>query len=95
MAYPLAHGETLRLITIATVLSGAFTMVLHSYFAFGLRFALSIAFLTSGYALGIEIIGTKTGWPFGTYHYSSTLGLAVASVPLLVPFAWLMMTIPF
>lgn len=94
ISYPLVHGNSLRVITLATVALGAFTMVLHSYFAFGARFALSFFFLTFSYALSVEIIGTKTGWPFGTYHYSNSLGITVSSVPVLVPFAWVVMSYP-
>jgi uncharacterized membrane protein len=94
MAYPLVHGEVLRLVTIATVICGATTMVLHSHFAYGPRFALTLLLLTVPYALGVEMIGTKSGWPFGTYHYDHSLGLSIASVPLIVPLAWLMMSYP-
>ncbi|MCB0196062.1 MAG: carotenoid biosynthesis protein [Anaerolineae bacterium] len=40
---------------------------------------------------GVEAIGTATGFPFGFYHYTSTLQPQVAHVPLLIPLAWLMM----
>ena len=94
ISYPLVPKRSLTAITIATVLSGALTMVLHAHFAYGPRFAATLLFLTSIFALSIEIIGTKTGWPFGTYHYDHSLGYAIATVPLLVPLAWLMMTYP-
>jgi uncharacterized membrane protein len=92
--YPLIHGEALRVATIATVYCGALAMVLHSHFAFGPRFSISFFLLTSIYAFSIELIGTKTGWPFGTYHYDHSLGFAISTVPLLVPCAWVMMSYP-
>lgn len=94
IAYPLIHGDALRIDTIATVYVAAFMMVLHSYLAYGFRFALTFLVVTFGYALGIEAIGVRTGWPFGTYHYSPSLGLQVLHVPLLVPFAWMALTYP-
>ena len=94
MTYPLVHGDLLRTITIATVYCAAVAMITHSFFAFGARFAITFAILTFGYALGVEILGSKSGWPFGTYHYDSSLGAAIAGVPILVPFAWMMLTYP-
>ncbi len=94
ISYPLVHGQTLRIVTLATVYLAAAVMILHSYFAFGTRYAATFTVLTFVYALGIETLGVKTGWPFGRYHYSSTLGIAIFGVPLLVPFAWIMLTYP-
>lgn len=37
----------------------------------------------------LEGIGTQTGYPFGTYHYSETLSLFGESVPLAIGFAWI------
>jgi len=73
ISYPLVHGQTLRFVTLATVYLAAVVMMLHSYFAFGSRYAITFAAITFTYALSIETLGVKTGWPFGTYHYSRTL----------------------
>ncbi len=94
ISYPLIHGKALTVVTIATVYAGAGAMILHSHFAFGARFSLSFFFLTFIYALVVEIIGSKSSWPFGTYHYDRSLGFAIAGVPLVVPFAWIMATYP-
>lgn len=37
----------------------------------------------------LEGIGTQTGYPFGTYHYSHTLSLFGESVPIAIGFAWI------
>lgn len=37
----------------------------------------------------IELIGVRTGFPFGSYIYSDTLFPAVAGVPLAIGFAWI------
>lgn len=92
--YPLTHGDALRLVTISTVCCAALTIIVHSYFAFGPRFTFTYLFITSLFSLSVEIIGTKTGWPFGTYHYDSSLGYSLSSVPLIVPAAWVMMSYP-
>ncbi len=37
----------------------------------------------------LEVVGSKFGWPFGRYHYTSTLGFEVLGVPYPMAFAWL------
>jgi putative membrane protein len=91
ISYPLAEGEALRLITIATVYWAAGAMLLHSLFAYGWNYALRFLFITFFYALIIEQIGLRTTWPFGSYEYSPSLGYQIYGVPLVVPFAWIMM----
>lgn len=36
----------------------------------------------------LETIGTRTGFPFGAYQYTDTLGLGLTDVPLPIAFAW-------
>lgn len=39
----------------------------------------------------VEYMGVTTGWPFGRYSYTDTLGLKLlGAVPLPIPFAWLL-----
>ena len=94
IAYPLTHGSTLSDLTIATVYCAAAAMLLHSYLSYGKLFALIFGAFTLLYGYGIEELGIRSGWPFGTYHYDPSLGFAIAGVPLVVPFAWLMMSYP-
>ena len=94
IAYPLVHGVALRNLTLAIVYVGATTMLIHAYLSYGAKY-LSIFFLvTFSFALVIEQIGSRTGWPFGRYHYDHSLGVQIAGVPLVVPFAWLMLSHP-
>jgi len=92
--YPLVDGETLRVITIAVVYWGAGAMLLHALLAYGGRYAFTYLVFTFCFALLIEQIGVVTSWPFGHYTYSPDLGLRIFSVPLVVPFAWIMMAHP-
>lgn len=92
--YPLIDGENLRLVTIAVVYWGAGAMLLHALLAYGPRYAFTYLGITFSFALAIEHIGVTTTWPFGEYTYSPDLGLQIFSVPLVVPFAWIMMTHP-
>jgi len=94
ISYPLIEGDSLRIITIATVYAGAAAMVLHGHLSYGAKYSsryLPSAFL---FGLGIESLGLHTGWPFGTYKYDSSLGGEFFGVPLVVPFAWVMMVHP-
>jgi len=94
ITYPLIDGEALRLVTIATIYWGAGAMLLHALLAYGARYALTYLVFTFLYALIIENIGVLTSWPFGDFSYSPDLGLRIFSVPLVVPFAWIMMAHP-
>jgi putative membrane protein len=69
-------------------------MLLHALFAYRLAYATRFLAITFFYALFVEQIGMRTGWPFGTYEYSGSLGYQIYGVPLVVPFAWLMMAHP-
>ena len=88
--YPLIDGETLRVVTIATVYWAAGAMALHALLAYGAQYAFTYLGTTIIFALVIESIGVKTGWPFGTYEYDPSLGHTIAGVPYVVPFAWVM-----
>ena len=94
IAYPLTDGTVLQYITIATVALGALLMFVHAHFAYGWRYALTYLGVTALFGYFIELLGTQSGWPFGQYSYSSTLGASLAGVPLIVPFAWVMMAHP-
>lgn len=38
-----------------------------------------------------EFIGSRTGFPFGSYHYTTRLRPQIGRVPIIIPLAWLMM----
>lgn len=92
--YPLVHGGLLRILTLLIVYMGAAAMCTHAYLSYGAKY-LSLYFsITFLFAFVIEQLGSRTGWPFGEYHYSTTLGFTVAGLPLVVPFAWVLMAHP-
>ena len=92
--YPLIDGEFLRVVTISTVYWAAGAMALHALLAYGARYAFTYLATTIVFALIVESVGVKTGWPFGTYEYDPSLGHTIAGVPYVVPFAWVMMAHP-
>lgn len=94
IAYPLLSNEPLRLLTIATVYVGAAASLAHAWTAYGFRYVSIYAAITGAFGALIELSGVHTGWPFGEYSYSPSLGAQVAGVPLVVPFAWVMMAHP-
>ena len=62
--------------------------------ALGWRRALPLAGGVAALGWAAEALGSKTGVPFGAYHYTDALQPQVAGVPLVIPFAWLMMLPP-
>jgi putative membrane protein len=94
IAYPLVEGTALQVITVASVYLAALAMFLHGVASYGARYGLTLLGITLVFGFLIEQIGVTTSWPFGEYTYSSTLGAKLLSVPLVVPFAWVMIAHP-
>ena len=44
-------------------------------------------------SLAVEVVGSRTGFPFGDYEYGSALQPKLLGVPLLVAVAWTMITL--
>ena len=79
---------------VAGVLLQAGTVIAILYRAWGMHRTVQVAGMVAVFTWGIEAIGTATGVPFGVYNYTDTLQPQIAHVPLLIPFAWLMMLPP-
>ena len=94
ISYPLIDGEALRLVTIATIYAGALAMVIHGHLSYGAKYSTRYLPITALFGLGIEVLGVHTGWPFGVYEYDPSLSTQLFGVPLVVPFAWVMMVHP-
>jgi putative membrane protein len=76
------------------VLLQASTVVAITAQHWGAAQTLKTALLTAFLAWTFEFIGSKTGIPFGAYHYTDRLRPQIGNVPVLIPFAWLMMLPP-
>ncbi|MCS6993173.1 MAG: carotenoid biosynthesis protein [Anaerolineales bacterium] len=72
--------------------AGAVMIILYSAWGWKRTFqtVLVVALLT----YLAELLGSKTGFPFGRYHYTELLQPQLLGVPLLIPLAWLMMLPP-
>lgn len=58
----------------------------------GVRRGLVSAGVVVALALGAELLGVGTGFPFGSYGYGTTLGPRVAGmVPVVIPLSWFVM----
>lgn len=94
IGYPLAGGRVLTALTIVTVLLFAAASVTHAATSLGIRAAVTLAVVASGLGLAAEVLGTATGFPFGRYEYSGTLGPQLWGVPVVISTAWTMMAWP-
>ncbi|MFE4457783.1 carotenoid biosynthesis protein [Nocardia tengchongensis] len=89
IAYPLAHGVARDRVTVVVVLLSAGTALVHAAVTRGARWAAGFLVIVSGIGLVAEVLGTATGFPFGSYDYASgRLGPELLGVPLVVPLAW-------
>jgi len=93
--WALASGGLRDALTIIGVLAFATASGFHAYAAFGRSFVFKFLLIALIATLVIEVLGVKTGFPFGAYKYDlERLGITAFGVPLLIPFAWFMMLYP-
>ena len=95
IAFPLTHlfgGEAimLRFLTISVILHTiTVLLILHQAWGFNRTFSTALGLIIATWT--VEFIGSHTGYPFGTYHYSTKIQPQIGQVPLIIPLAWLMM----
>ncbi len=92
IAYPLTGGGARDAVSWTIVLLGAALAVLHA--SLSRRLGLAVLGTVAAAAVVFEAVGLATGFPYGSYTYSDTLGPTLLGVPFLVPLAWLMMAWP-
>ncbi|MGY1435452.1 MULTISPECIES: carotenoid biosynthesis protein [Streptomyces] len=92
--YPLATPSQRNSLTIVTVLFFCSASLLDASRCHGRRGAFTVLLVAAGGGLAVEVVGLRSGFPFGSYEYSDTLGPSLAGVPLVVPLAWAMMAWP-
>jgi uncharacterized membrane protein len=77
-------GVTLQAIAVVTIMGEAW--------GWGRTALTACAVMGMGWA--VEFTGSRTGIPFGRYHYTARLQPQLGRVPLAIPMAWLMMLPP-
>lgn len=92
--YPLMPESWRTVVTISSVVVFFLASVADAYRVLGLASAGVLVAVAGGGGLLAESIGVATGWPFGHYAYSGTLGPELLGVPIVVPMAWVMMAWP-
>lgn len=94
IAYPLVDGSLRDTLTIAIVVLFAATAVAHATSTRGLPTGLAVLVFTAVPGFVAEVIGVRSGVPFGGYSYRDSLGPQVLDVPVVVSLAWTMLAWP-
>jgi uncharacterized membrane protein len=94
IAYPLVPDAQLTAVTVISVVVFFLAVVADAARVHGPAGAAVLVAVAGGAGLVAEAVGVASGWPFGRYAYTGTLGLEVLGVPVVVPLAWVMMAWP-
>ncbi|GHH39844.1 carotenoid biosynthesis protein [Lentzea cavernae] len=94
IVYSMTDPDARLFTTVASVIAFAVASVCDALARFGPRAAVLLVVVAGGGGLLAETIGVHTGFPFGDYRYTGSLGLEVAGVPVVVALAWVMMCWP-
>lgn len=94
IAYPLMPQAGRTEVTVASVVVFFVASVADAARVHGPAGAAVLVGVAGGGGLLAEAVGVATGWPFGHYAYTGTLGPELLGVPVVVPMAWVMMAWP-
>jgi putative membrane protein len=94
IVYSMTEPDARLFTTVASVVAFAVASVCDALARFGPRAAALLVMVAGGGGLLAETIGVHTGFPFGEYRYTGTLGPDIAGVPVVVALAWVMMCWP-
>ncbi|OLF18131.1 carotenoid biosynthesis protein [Actinophytocola xanthii] len=92
--YSVTEPQARLPMTLGAVLAFAVASVCDAASRFGAAAAGRLVLVAGGGGLAAETAGVHTGFPFGTYRYTGTLGPELLGVPVVVPLAWVMMCWP-
>jgi putative membrane protein len=75
------------------ILTGFLAALGLAWSSLGVRRGSAAAAVVVALTLGLELLGTATGFPFGPYRYGDSLGPKIAGlVPIVIPLSWFLMT---
>lgn len=87
--YPTVTGTSRDHVTVMVVVLLTAASLAHAVISRGWAWTSMLFASTAGLGLVAEIIGTATGFPFGSYFYAADrLGPDILGVPAVVPLAW-------
>ncbi len=82
-------GASVLIITHFMYISLPLAMVAYAWLRFGRTFALVSSFTLFFGGIAVEVVGTRTGLPFGSYYYTNSFQPQVLGVPLEIALGWL------
>ena len=94
IAFPLVADSDRARLAVVTVVVFFSASVAHALVYRGVMWTLGLVAITAGGGLLAEVVGTRSGFPFGDYAYGTALGWQLWGVPVVVPLAWTMMLYP-
>lgn len=94
VTYPLVPGGARDALTVLIVVLVAAVAVVHAATTYGARLVGALVIVTVVGGFAVEVIGVHTGFPFGRYAYSTSLGPAMLGVPVVIGLAWTMLAWP-
>ncbi len=94
IVWVLVGDQSRTALSILTVVTFFLASASHAFLSRGAGWAAAFLGISLGFGWFIERLGLATSFPFGTYEYSSALGLTIAGVPVVIPLAWAMMAYP-
>jgi carotene biosynthesis associated membrane protein len=94
IGYPLVDGPARSRLTVATVVVFFAASTAHAFVHRGAGWAGAFVAIAAGGGLLVEVVGVRTGFPFGSYEYGDSLGPRLLGVPLVIPLAWAMLAYP-
>ncbi|MBO0676137.1 carotenoid biosynthesis protein [Mycolicibacterium sp. S2-37] len=94
IGYPLMPEAWRTPVTVTSVVVFFLAALADAGRVHGMSGAALLVVVAGGGGLLAEAVGVATGWPFGDYAYTGTLGPEMVGVPVVVPMAWAMMAWP-
>lgn len=92
VGYPLTGGDARDVLSVLSVAALCLAVVLDCGRWRGLRATAAAIGMPAVLSFGIELLGARTGVPFGSYRYTGGLGPELLGVPVVVPLSWTTMS---
>ncbi|MGJ0120846.1 carotenoid biosynthesis protein [Williamsia sp. MIQD14] len=91
IVYSLVEGSARDTATMVVLCAGSIAMIVDVIGRRGVGRGVTVIAAVSAIVFAAEVVGTRTGFPFGAYGYATDrIGPAVADVPILITAAWFM-----